>query len=89
VRLLRRANEIVILVSFTPVGTVILVAVVWGTLSMWGVEPPVLWWILAARAAPLLALDLFLFVLRRQRGTGARRIAREITDAVWGEKGRA
>jgi dolichyl-phosphate-mannose--protein O-mannosyl transferase len=88
-RVLRRAYEAVILVSLTPFGTLIFFAGAAGVLFMWGVGSPTLWWIAAALAAPFLAVDVFLIFLRKRTATDVRTIARTITDAVWGERGRA
>jgi hypothetical protein len=88
-KLLRRAYEVVILVSMTPLGTLIFFVGAAAVLSVWGVDSPTLWWIAAAIAGPFLAVDVFLFFLRRRTAIDVRTIARMITDAVWGERGRA
>jgi hypothetical protein len=89
VSLLRRVYEAVILVSLTPIGTLICFGVAAGTLALWGVDSPTFWWIAAALAAPFLAADVFLIFWRRRSGNNVRTIARTITDAVWRERGRA
>jgi membrane protein implicated in regulation of membrane protease activity len=87
--LFRRAYEAVILVFLTPIGTLLFFVVAAGVLAVWGVGSPTLWWTAAAIAAPFLAVDVFLLFWRRRTASDLRTIARTITDAVWGEKGRA
>jgi hypothetical protein len=85
---LRRAYEAAILVFLTPMGTLIFFAGTAGVLAVWGVDSPTFWWIAAAVAAPFLLLDVFVLLWSRRSSTRLTTIARTVTDALWGERGR-
>ena len=72
-----------VVIALTPIGTLLLAAVIAANLYLWGVGPAeeLFWLVLTPVVTAYLLLDVYLWRMRASRGTSLPSIARAIATA--------